>query len=194
MALGLRPQLRKKALACGLALLVSAVAGGASVAESGAMDVYAKLTMPAGTAMGSGTIYSLDAIKSDAKIRAELPAVDIEGLNFKSGSSKVADSDAAKIDAVAAAIGEILAVRPFEVFLIEGHTDATGSDAVNKRVSEARANAIAEALMAKHEIPARNLAVVGYGEEFLIVKTKKSEPRNRRVTVRRVTDLMDPLQ
>lgn len=194
MALELRPQLRKTALACGVALLVSAMVGGASFAAGGAMDVYAKLTMPAGTAMGSGTIYSLDVIKADAKVRAELPAVDIEGLKFKSGSAKIAAADEAKIADVAAAIGEILAVRPFEVFLVEGHTDATGSDAVNKRISEARANAIADALMAKHGIPARNLAVVGYGEEFLIVDTKKAEPRNRRVTIRRVTDLMDPLK
>ncbi len=79
---------------------------------------------------------------------------------------------------------------PREVFLIEGHTDAVGSDAYNLALSDRRAESVALALTENFGIPPENLVVQGYGEEFLKVPTLESEQANRRATVRRITPLL----
>lgn len=169
-----------------------AFAGGAMAMS--AADVFAALAKPTGTAMGSGPSYSIDAIKGNEKIRAEMPAFDVAGIKFASGKAALSEADMAAVGDVAMALKEILSVRPFDVFLVEGHTDATGSAAANLRISAARAEAVAAALVGRFGVPAPAIAVAGYGEEFLLFKTKKSDARNRRVTIRRITDLLDPLK
>jgi len=47
-------------------------------------------------------------------------------------------------------------------------------------------------LVREFGIPRRALETVGYGEEFLLVPTQREEWRNRRVTLRRVTDVVRP--
>lgn len=51
---------------------------------------------------------------------------------------------------------------------IAGHTDNIGSDAVNKKLSQQRANKVVEYLTGKG-IDRRRLNAVGYGEERPIV-------------------------
>ena len=41
-------------------------------------------------------------------------------------------------------------------------------------------------------VPGYNLDTVGYGEDFLLVPTQNENWRNRRVTIRRVTDVVSP--
>ena len=176
-------------LGAGMALVFS----GGAMATS-AVDIFAALTKPTGTALGTGPSYSIDAIKGNQKIRAEMPSIDIAGIRFASGKAELSEADMAGVADIAMALKEILSVRPFDVFLVEGHTDATGSGAPHAQISAGRAEAVAAALIGRFGIPAPAIAVAGYGEEFLLVKTKKSDARNRRVTIRRVTDLLDPLK
>jgi outer membrane protein OmpA-like peptidoglycan-associated protein len=76
------------------------------------------------------------------------------------------------------------------VFLIEGHTDAVGSESYNLALSDRRAESVALALTEAFRIPPENLIVQGYGESFLKVQTQAAEERNRRATVRRITPLL----
>ena len=84
----------------------------------------------------------------------------------------------------------ILRRRRHEIFLIEGHTDAVGSNRSNQILSEQRARSLARVLNSEFGIPWRAMETVGYGEEFLLVPVPYEEWRNRRVTLRRVTDIV----
>ena len=77
-----------------------------------------------------------------------------------------------------------------EVFLIEGHTDAVGSDVSNLVLSDERAATVARIMTDFYGIPAENLVTQGYGERYLKVKTDGPEPLNRRVTFKRITPLV----
>lgn len=70
-------------------------------------------------------------------------------------------------------------------FTVVGHTDRSGSDAYNDKLSVARARVIAD-MMGAAGIPAGTIAVSGRGEKDLRVETLDGErtPANRRVEVR----------
>ncbi|OWQ92883.1 OmpA family protein [Sphingopyxis witflariensis] len=70
-------------------------------------------------------------------------------------------------------------------FTVVGHTDRSGSDAYNDKLSVARARVIAD-MMGAAGIPADTIAVSGRGEKDLRVETLDGErtPANRRVEVR----------
>ena len=76
------------------------------------------------------------------------------------------------------------------MFLIEGHTDAVGSDVDNLSLSDRRAESVAIALTQQFGVPAENLATQGYGKQYLKIPTEGPERVNRRVTVRRITPLL----
>ncbi len=76
------------------------------------------------------------------------------------------------------------------MFLIEGHTDAVGSDVDNLSLSDRRAEAVAQALTEQFQVPAENLTSQGYGEQYLKVPTQGPERANRRSTIRRITPLL----
>ncbi len=87
---------------------------------------------------------------------------------------------------------KLLEKNPGETFLIEGHTDAVGTDQANLVLSDRRAESIAEALTNAFGVPPENLSTQGYGERYLKVKTAKPEELNRRVAIRRITSLVAP--
>ena len=80
--------------------------------------------------------------------------------------------------------------NPNEVFLIEGYTDAVGSDVDNLTLSDRRAESVSVVLSEQFEVPFENLTTQGYGEEYLKVETDEAEAANRRVAVRRITPLL----
>lgn len=130
--------------------------------------------------------------KRRPELRRNAPSIDIQSINFAFGSAEVPSSQYGKIENIALAMERILRRNRREVFLIEGHTDAVGSRASNQRLSEARAASLKAVLVREFGIPRRALETVGYGEDFLLVPTESENWRNRRVTLRRVTDLVQP--
>ena len=68
--------------------------------------------------------------------------------------------------------------------VIEGHTDAAGSDAYNLTLSQKRALAVKTYLVQQHGIPAESLRTVGLGEGVLINPEKPLAAENRRVQFR----------
>ena len=68
---------------------------------------------------------------------------------------------------------------------VSGHTDNIGSDAVNQRISEQRANAVASYLMAQG-VQRERFEIVGMGKRFPIASndTEQGRALNRRVEIR----------
>jgi outer membrane protein OmpA-like peptidoglycan-associated protein len=71
--------------------------------------------------------------------------------------------------------------HPSAPVIVEGHTDYTGSDAYNQKLSEKRANAVRDYLIQKG-IASSRIQVVGYSEHRPIADNKTAEGRamNRR--------------
>jgi outer membrane protein OmpA-like peptidoglycan-associated protein len=134
--------------------------------------------------------YSLDEIRYNTYLRDRMRRVDLDTVTFDFGAWRVHPDQYNRLERIARAIHRVLDRRPDEVFLIEGHTDAVGSEIDNLTLSDRRAEEVAVILTDTFGVPFENLVTQGYGEEFLKVPTQQAERSNRRVAVRRITPLM----
>jgi len=134
--------------------------------------------------------YSINEIMHDDNLRRAMPGIEIDTVTFDSGSAELAPEMIDELANVATVMEKILAIRPNEVFLIEGHTDAVGSPQSNQVLSEARAQSVEQALVDYFAVDPSNLHTVGLGERFLKIPTQGPEQENRRVTIRRITPLL----
>jgi outer membrane protein OmpA-like peptidoglycan-associated protein len=137
-------------------------------------------------------VYTVDEVKRSARIRDTVRRVEIGDLTFDTGSAQLGRDQVGSLGKVAAAMQKILDRNPGETFLIEGHTDAVGSDESNLELSDERAETIANLLSEFYDIPPENLTTQGYGERYLKVQTDGEERANRRATIRRITSLVTP--
>ena len=135
--------------------------------------------------------YSLEEIRYSEPLRAHVRRVDLDAITFEFGSFEVPTDQISRLERVARAIGRAIERNPAEIFMIEGHTDAVGSDEDNLSLSDRRAEAVARILARDFRIPIENLVTQGYGEQFLKVQTQAAERANRRVAVRRITALLN---
>ncbi|AOW21203.1 OmpA family protein [Urechidicola croceus] len=99
---------------------------------------------------------------------------------FNTGRSTFKPGITNTLDAVAAIMTEFDKAN----FHIEGHTDSTGSNRTNQRLSDSRANAVRDYLISKG-ISAARLSAAGYGEDRPIDSNETSAGRanNRRVEI-----------
>ena len=134
--------------------------------------------------------YQVNDIANRPELRAAVPRIEIDTIHFGYNESFLRDEELGKLDAIAGIIEKIVKKYPNEVFLIEGHTDAPGSDAYNLALSKKRADSVKQALTTYYVIPARNLRSAGLGERFLKIPTADAEPENRRVSIARITNLL----
>ncbi|MES2906001.1 MAG: OmpA family protein [Pseudomonadota bacterium] len=134
--------------------------------------------------------YSLDEVRYNSSLRERTRRIDLDAVNFASGSWKVSEEQYGSLKRVARAILRAIERNPAEVFLIEGHTDAVGSDIDNLSLSDRRAESVAEILSDVFDVPPENLVTQGYGEQYLKIDTEEPNGANRRVAVRRITPLM----
>ncbi len=135
--------------------------------------------------------YSLDEIRYSPSVRQLMPSVDVNSINFESGSWEIPPDQAAKLQVIADGLNRAIQRNPREVFLIEGHTDAVGSDVDNLSLSDRRAESTATLLTQQFGVPAENLTSQGYGEQYLKEQTDGPSRINRRVTIRRITPLLN---
>jgi outer membrane protein OmpA-like peptidoglycan-associated protein len=134
--------------------------------------------------------YALDEIRYSEPLRARMPRVDIDTVNFESGSWEITPDQADRLAFVAQGISRAIQRNPREVFLVEGYTDSTGNDVDNLSLSDRRAESVAVMLTNQFSVPAENLTTQGYGKQFLKIPTDGPERANRRVAVRRITPLL----
>jgi outer membrane protein OmpA-like peptidoglycan-associated protein len=129
-------------------------------------------------------------IAINPQLRKSMTRIEIDTIRFGFNEAFVREEEVDNLDQIASVIERVLAKYPREVFLIEGHTDAVGSDAYNVRLSKLRAEAVKKALSTYYIIPAKNLQTVGLGERYLKIPTAEAEQENRRVSLSRATALI----
>jgi OOP family OmpA-OmpF porin len=135
--------------------------------------------------------YSLDEIRYSPTVRQLMPSIDLNTINFETGSWDIPPDQAARLQVIADGLNRAMARNPREVFLIEGHTDAVGNPVDNLSLSDRRAESAAELLTQQFGVPAENLTSQGYGAQYLKEQTDGPSRINRRVTVRRITPLLN---
>lgn len=134
--------------------------------------------------------YTLNEFRQRPELRDIMPGIELDTIRFGSNEAFIREEEISNLDAIGEIIEEVVYSQPGEVFLIEGHTDAVGSDGYNYALSEERALAVREALLDYFNIPAESLVAIGYGERYLRIPTPFAEQENRRVSVRRITPLL----
>jgi OOP family OmpA-OmpF porin len=108
-------------------------------------------------------------------------AVVLKGVNFETGSSRLTANAKVILNQVA----DSLAAAPHLRVEIGGHTDAQGSDAFNLKLSDRRAQAAKDYLIARG-IDAARLTSKGYGESQPVDTNETADGRelNRRVEMK----------
>jgi OOP family OmpA-OmpF porin len=104
----------------------------------------------------------------------------VSNITFSTGKSTILPASYPTLDAV----GEALKNWPALKVEVGGHTDASGSDALNQKLSEARAKSVLDYLTKKYPtLKADQYTAVGYGESQPIGDNKTTEGKamNRRV-------------
>jgi OOP family OmpA-OmpF porin len=101
------------------------------------------------------------------------------GLSFASGKSEIEPKNFALLTVVQDAIN----IFPDYAIHIQGYTDSYGSDNTNLDLSQNRADAVRDYLLANMDINKDEIDAVGYGETLPIANNETSEGRakNRRV-------------
>ena len=134
--------------------------------------------------------FTLQQIRQIRAVRELVPVIELEAVNFDTGSAAIRASEAEELRNLGVAMQRLIEQNPYEVFLVEGHTDAVGSATYNLALSDRRAESVALALTEYFDVPPENMVVQGYGEANLKIRTPLAERENRRATVRRITPLL----
>ena len=103
--------------------------------------------------------------------------------NFKLGKADLPDDVRAKLDELANKLKSDPAGNFIE---IEGHTDSTGTPAINEKLGLARAENVKRYLYETYQIPLHKINVISYGEEKPVApnKTREGRAQNRRVVIK----------
>lgn len=106
----------------------------------------------------------------------------VDKIYFPSGSSRLDPNAEAILDGV----GETLRNFPHLYLIIDGHTDDVGDLNGNRRLSQARADSVANYLASKHDFDRNRLVPRGFGEDRPIGDnaTDEGRARNRRTEFR----------
>ncbi len=134
--------------------------------------------------------FTLRQVRENRQLRDLVPVLSPEPIVFRVNDASVRADEAMKLAQVGRLIERLVAENPRELFLVEGHTDATGPAAFNLALSDRRAESVALALVESFAIHPENLIVQGYGERHLHIPTAEAESGNRRVAIRRISPLL----
>lgn len=142
----------------------------------------------------AGQIDELHAIAQEARAQVaqvndritsldEVDEQETVAVTFKVNSAVLSAEAKSQLDEFAV---KALAAKGYMIE-VSGHTDSTGGEAKNIRLSRARADAVVEYLAINHKIPARRfITPLGYGKNEAIADntTAVGRAQNRRVEVK----------
>ncbi len=143
----------------------------ADAANRSAQDAYNRV----GTL--SGVIANLDNYK---------PLSDVS-VTFGFDKSVLTASDKRELDSLAASLSS---ARGY-ILELTGGTDTVGDKAYNYKLSQRRADSVANYLQAKYNIPPHKFYLVGIGEDSQVAtdRTSAGRAKNRRVQIRLLSNM-----
>ncbi len=107
--------------------------------------------------------------------------ISAHGFQFPSGGSELESNNFALLNKIIKAVDTF----PGSTIRVSGHTDSTGGDAVNQKLSEERAGKVARFLTEVGGIEASRITVAGYGKSRPVASNETADGRaaNRRVEI-----------
>jgi OmpA-OmpF porin, OOP family len=172
----------------GKKVFYSAAAGMATLyVKSGNKETWVLLQDFSGSAEGDYQLRTLEIEGMVQEITANemLNALNATGsialyINFASGKADIAPESAGIIDQIV----QMMKDNPTLKISIEGHTDNVGTESANQALSEKRAKAVMDAVIAKG-IDKSRLSFKGYGQSKPISDntTEDGKAKNRRVEI-----------
>ena len=170
--------------------VVGGVAGAVIGNQSGNNRTGAVVGAATGAAVGAAVGRRMD--KQEAELR-QIEGVEVtrpsEGeIEVRLTNDILFDYDSSALRSASRTtlndLADNFAQYPDNQIIVEGHTDSTGSDAYNQRLSEQRAANVADYLIGRG-VAARNVIVYGYGESDPKATNDTAEGRqlNRRVEI-----------
>jgi outer membrane protein OmpA-like peptidoglycan-associated protein len=101
-------------------------------------------------------------------------------IYFRTGRDSFTDETSIRLEGISKILAEYKDVK----FVVEGHTDNTGSDKINNELSQKRADAVRDYLI-ENGFPAENIRSAGFGSANPIGdnSTSKGRQQNRRVEI-----------
>ncbi|MHA7888599.1 OmpA family protein [Roseicyclus sp.] len=168
--------------------------------QTGNPDAGSDLTRLLSEALGQTASFDLDVVYVEALDPvASLPtaaecverirAIQAEGkITFDPGSVEINETAGAILDRIAAVLPDCRHVR----MEIAGHTDSQGREEMNLNLSQSRADAVLNGLLARGVLVS-NLTAQGYGESQPIASNEAEDGReqNRRIEFRLLSDASD---
>ena len=108
--------------------------------------------------------------------------ISAHGFQFPSGQSEIQTVNFPLMNKIIRAIN----IFPESRIEVTGHTDSTGTDNINQRVSQARAENVGKFLTEVGEIASNRITTQGYGESRPVASNKTAAGRaeNRRVEIK----------
>ena len=107
-------------------------------------------------------------------------SIDLDRVEFISGSSRLTPRSRAQIERLAT----VIRAYPNSTIVVAGHTDNRGRDAANLKLSQARAESVAKALT-DGGVASSRIRAEGYGSQKPVADntTPRGRAKNRRVTL-----------
>ncbi|GAA4508982.1 OmpA family protein [Hymenobacter ginsengisoli] len=172
--------------------LGGAVVGGAVGRAFGKSHTAQGAILGAVVGGGAGALIGRKMDKQAAELRRDLEGATVErvgegikitfasGILFASNSSNLTSAATGNIDELATTLQKYADTN----IVIDGHTDSSGSDAINQPLSQRRAQAVANELTAKGVDNSR-ITATGYGSSQPVASnaTEAGKAQNRRVEV-----------
>jgi len=169
--------------------LAGAAAGAAIGSMSGNAGKGAAIGAAAGVAIGALIGHNLDKQEKELK---EIPNTTVtrhedklvvtmsESIVFDLNSAALKPQSMQTVDQIAG----VMINNPESDILVKGHTDSTGAEKYNQDLSERRANAVGNYLIAKGVAPAR-ITALGFGMTMPVAPndTPAGREKNRRVEI-----------
>lgn len=120
---------------------------------------------------------------SEARVlrQGEDVIISLLGINFPPGRSSI---DAGNMPLLTK-VQQSLALFQGSSLVVEGHTDANGSDSANLILSQDRADAVKQYIVSNFAVDPEKISSIGYGESRPVAtnETQEGRARNRRIDV-----------
>ncbi len=131
---------------------------------------------------GTPAGVQVDAVGCRILFQERQTTLILEGVNFETGKSAL--TDAAR--AILLTVAQSLVANPDIRVEVGGHTDITGSRALNMRLSQARAESVQQ-FLTQNGVSANRLSARGYGPDKPVAtnNTRAGRAQNRRVELTR---------
>lgn len=170
---------------------IGAAAGAAAAVLKGEREADEILAGAAiGAAVGAGVGVYMD--RQEEKL-ARIPGTTVERVSEDTllihfQSDILFDTDSAILDGASRStlsdVGGVLLEYPKTAVVVQGHTDSTGSETHNQQLSERRAQAVHNHLVARG-VDSSRMTALGYGESYPVADndSEYGKQQNRRVDI-----------